>query len=575
MQVLPAAWIVALNALQHLGISIRSSDQSHLYSGDVSLRHLHHLFSHHPLLPSSLAITNLARAHLSHLCHLASWTASTTTQSYTLTPFPHILHTLSNFSARHDWPAVQHWLCALSLADFTTATAGLFDPDIAPAAAHQSDDRWTLALPPSLRQQYAETAILAAVRLSSSHPLSPEGILASDASAISRPRPHVTFAATSPHTTLVLAIALPDRSASSLHGEVFGLILAALLHLHRPVLPPPSRPVLYTDHLNSVRFYQSLSSPSLSPSPPQNPALPLYHWLRDICQCSPNAPIITYTPAHTSNSSPPAQANRLVDNLASTSHTPGRIPLALPLPTFTLPPYVLHAPSHGYILPSSIPTAVRDLHIHTLLSDPSLRPNSVLFRSLYDQHPPPPHPYTRASSAYSVLVQLYSRSSQLDDAFTRFRRFRDASPLCHFGCDTLETPHHLFVQCPHFADVRDEHKIAVQRETSTLLHATETPLPKEVIQRTAASLFVDDPDIWPQTTARYFLGMVPPIPGVSSSSGAHLHTTRLLSRIAASWHLTSIRLTARIWGSYKRAMNLSPPRIPPPIALPPHLTHLL
>ncbi|KAI1782724.1 hypothetical protein LXA43DRAFT_855067, partial [Ganoderma leucocontextum] len=68
----------------------------------------------------------------------------------------------------------------------------------------------------------------------------------------------------------------------------------------------------------------------------------------------------------------------------------------------------------------------------------------------------PPHPYTRASSTYSALVQLYSRSSQLDDAFTRYRRFGDASPACHFGCDALETQHHVFVQCPHFANVREE-----------------------------------------------------------------------------------------------------------------------
>nr|VWP02165.1 Trihydroxynaphthalene reductase (EC (T3HN reductase) [Ganoderma boninense] len=577
MQVLPAAWVIALNALQHLQLSVRSSDQSHLYSGDVSLRHLHHLFPHHPLLPSSLAITNLERAHLSHLSHLASWNVSATTQSYTLKPHPHVTHALSTFSARHDWPAVQCWLRALSLADITNAAAGLFDSDIAPTA-RSSDDRWTLALPPSLRQDYAETAILAAVRLSSSSSPSPErlpeDILASDASAVHHPRPHVTFAATSPRATLTLAIAPTDRSASSLHGEVFGLVLAALLHLHYPALQPPSRPVLYTDHLNSVRFYQTLSSPSPSPSPPQNPALPLYYWLLNICERSPNAPLITYTPAHTSDSSPPAQANRLVDRLASTAHTPGRTPFTLPLPTFTLPSFVLHAPSHGYILPPSIPTAVRDVHVRSLLSDPSSRPNSVLFRSLYDQHPPPSHPYIRASSAYSALVQLYSRSSQLDDAFTRFRRFHDASPLCHFGCDTLETPHHLFVQCPHFAEVRDEHKMCNVRRPRCLKQ--RNPLPKEVIQRAAASLFVDDPDIWPQTSTRYFLGMIPPIPGIpESSSGAHLHTTRLLSRIATSWHSTSIRLTARIWGSYKRATNPFSPRIPSPITLPPHLAHLL
>lgn len=332
------------------------------------------------------------------------------------------------------------------------------------------------------------------------------------------PHPQVTFAAATPSSSLVLAISPTQRSASSLHGEVFALVVAALLHLHTPVVSPPTHPPLYTDHLNSVRFLQTFPAPSQICSPPLNPALPLYHWLLDIFRCTPNPPLLTYTPAHTSDTSPPTQANRLVDHLASSSHSPLRPPLSLPLPTFHFPSYVLHVPSHGYVLPSSIPSTLEDLATRSTLINPSLRPNSVLFRSLYDNHPPPPHPYTRASSAYSALVQLYLCSSQLDDARTRHRRFGDTSPSCHFGCDALETPHHLFVQCPHFEAVRDEALRALLRDTSALLQATKTPLPEDVILRTARTLFTDDSTTWPQTLSHYYYGMVPPLPAVPANS---------------------------------------------------------
>ena len=110
----------------------------------------------------------------------------------------------------------------------------------------------------------------------------------------------------------------------------------------------------------------------------------------------------------------------------------------------------------GYVLLSSIPSILSDLLTHSWLSNPSAWPNSVLFCSLYDTHPPPPHPYTHASSAYSALIQLYSHSPQLNGTFIRYCCFGDITPTCHFSCDTLETPHHLFVSCPHFTSVCDE-----------------------------------------------------------------------------------------------------------------------
>nr|VWO99263.1 MRP-like transporter [Ganoderma boninense] len=609
--ILPTSWIIALDVLRHFRISICCSDQSYLFVGDVALRHLVHILPSSPDSPSSLTITNFERAHVTHLSQIATWSSPSLSPSR-LHPSPHISGTLQPFSARRDWPAVSQWLRTLTLPMLVNSAAGLVEGvgsssgQLATrgfagsgfgslgglSATHQleygrsggefttrvmSDNRWQLALPPMIRRDMAEAAILAATRLSP-HPghLQPR-MLASDASAVASPHHHVTFAAATPHLAVVLAISPSEASTSSLHGEVFGLIVAALLHLHQPVVDSPNCPPLYTDHLNSVRFLEtySTSSASTPTSPPLNPALPLYLWLLDIFRRTPNPPVPTYTQAHTSDNTPSALANRLVDHLASSSHASHPPCLSLPLPTFSFPTFVMHVPSHGYVFPSSIPSVLGDLVTHARLSDASARPNTVLFRSLYDTHPAPSHPYTRASSAYSALVQLYVRSSQLDDAFTRYRRFGDVSPACHFGCNILETPHHLFVECPHFTAVRDEAKGAVVRDTSLLLEAAKTPLPSEVFLHIARSLFSDNAHVWPQTLSHYFLGTVPPLPAVAVTQGAELSTQRLLSRIAALWHSASIRLVARIWGSYRRTLSPFPARLTPPLSLPPHLAHLM
>ncbi|PIL24461.1 hypothetical protein GSI_14215 [Ganoderma sinense ZZ0214-1] len=109
----------------------------------------------------------------------------------------------------------------------------------------------------------------------------------------------------------------------------------------------------------------------------------------------------------------------------------------------------------------------------------------------------------------------------------------------------------------------------------TQSQATKTPLPSDVILRNARSLFTDDPAVWPQTLSHYFYGTLPPLPAVIATHGDQLPTRRLLSRIAVLWHSASIRLVARIWGSYKRILYPFPPRVPSPLTLPPHISRLL
>ena len=116
---------------------------------------------------------------------------------------------------------------------------------------------------------------------------------------------------------------------------------------------------------------------------------------------------------------------------------------------------------------------------------------------------------------------------------------------CRFGCDQLETAHHVFVHCPQFRDLRDTAVAHLISETSELLAAAETPAPTQVaLVQIASSLFADN-EMWPLRSSRYYLGLTPIIP-------AHLVAPRLLQRVAHAWHLCAIRLAGRIWGDLKR-----------------------
>ncbi|KAI0372494.1 hypothetical protein BV20DRAFT_939840, partial [Pilatotrama ljubarskyi] len=123
------------------------------------------------------------------------------------------------------------------------------------------------------------------------------------------------------------------------------------------------------------------------------------------------------------------------------------------------------------------------------------------------------------------------------------------APWCHAGCTAIETAHHIFVACPSFADL---HQSAL----------------RDLIRDTA--------EIWPQHSSRYYLGTMPPLhpdPELADSCDAR----HLITRVVHGWHLASIRLAGRIWGTYKRRIS---PRSPPPsptasLVLPAYLAHLL
>ncbi|KAK0442470.1 uncharacterized protein EV420DRAFT_1224633, partial [Desarmillaria tabescens] len=162
---------------------------------------------------------------------------------------------------------------------------------------------------------------------------------------------------------------------------------------------------------------------------------------------------IVCTPAHTNSSSIPSQINAIADLVASCSQRLQIRPPPAPLPTFFMDPFMHYSENDGYI-ETSVPSYMLSMLTSAPYSSPDFRPATTMLLPFYDQHTPPEHPYLRASSAYSALVQLYVRSDQLDMACTRFRRFGNVSPMCISGCDALETVHHVFVSCPVYHSFR-------------------------------------------------------------------------------------------------------------------------
>ncbi|KAJ7938600.1 hypothetical protein B0H13DRAFT_1568942, partial [Mycena leptocephala] len=105
------------------------------------------------------------------------------------------------------------------------------------------------------------------------------------------------------------------------------------------------------------------------------------------------------------------------------------------------------------------------------------------------------------------------------------------SCLCRLRCDAVESMHHVFVDCEHFADWRSD-------------------------AREEVSLFVDDTAAWPLKISQYYLGRIPSIQAYITSGVLPdmVKRRKLTSHLASDWHMCSIRLAGRIFGSIQRTM---------------------
>jgi hypothetical protein len=368
-------------------------------------------------------------------------------------------------------------------------------------------------------------------------------------------------------------------SANSHLAEVYGIVCQLLL-ARDSASTSSAHPIILSDHLNSINLLNDRSKTT-----PQrlflHPARSLYRWILKILDSGANtdaeahrsivgkevavlgssspvpfSPLLSYVRAHTDSDSTASQLNRLVDFVATHAHRHLCPPPVAPLPTFTMDDYTPHTTALGLFDGPVLP-----LVEHALAALHAPRPNQrVIFYSLYDPHPPPEYHYTRTLSAYSALIQFYARSDQLDSAIHLHTRMRDGhQPWCRFHCVTLESAHHIFTQCPHFASLRQDSSQSLTHLVAITFESFRSSLDRHPRFRCLIdSLFVGS-NLWPCGTSLYYRGLLPPlatlIDDTSLGSLTALQHRRLLRRLANDCHAASIRLACRIWGIVRRSFS--------------------
>jgi Reverse transcriptase (RNA-dependent DNA polymerase) len=536
---IPAAWIIAQKEMGSMKppLCLHSTDQSHILNGDVSISHtLKILKSFDNAAPSGSSSYSLRTMGIRLVNQIGVWQPLNLSLKFNPFSINHIQstsHVLSNAAKKN----LNKITIALSHSDIYMFSSGSAD----------------LLLPRSLRQDNAERHIISLEQTCkfppSLHPhnnntWATDGSMVPASSSISEPK-SITAAATGP-LTLLLRVA--HRNASILHGEQMGLLTAL-------VLADPS-PMIYTDHLNSANLIEDNRSAV-------NQELRLrsmngrsyYRWILDLV--SRKFATVIYTKAHTNDISLPASLNRDADHYASSAQKLiSSIPLA-PIPTFFMNPFTFHRQTDGWI-ESNIRYFVDHFCAKATADRLALLPKHRMSTWLYDANPPPPWVYTKASSAYTALVQLYARSGQLPTAQGMFQKKSLLSPICRFGCPDTESPHHIFVVCGHFSEFRSKELASLSNTIKNKLDdAGLTPTDQIPVLNTVKSIFSDSDSVWPLRSAMFFLGQIPKIDPLINPVMVNNHVTRsrLIHNVAADIHLSSVRLASRIFGDHQKVMS--------------------
>ncbi|KAF9241648.1 hypothetical protein BU15DRAFT_34695, partial [Melanogaster broomeanus] len=227
-----------------------------------------------------------------------------------------------------------------------------------------------------------------------------------------------------------------------------------------------------------------------------NSARSLYRWLFTILRLSPTAPTFHHTRAHTHDTTPHSSINAQADLLATSSQNMLIPPPPVPVPSFCMDAFTFHHSAYGFI-ESKIANFISHQIALNVVNDPHFHPSQTLPRALYDSHSPPEYSYVHAKSAYSVVVQLYARSSQLDASATCYKRLGDTAYCCQHCRHRAESSHHIFAHCPSFAMIRGHPSERLVCDTGRTL-SNEPSHIRDVFCDAASRLFQDDLTLWPQ-----------------------------------------------------------------------------
>ncbi|KAJ6467736.1 hypothetical protein C8R45DRAFT_909590 [Mycena sanguinolenta] len=281
-----------------------------------------------------------------------------------------------------------------------------------------------------------------------------------------------------------------------------------------------------------------------------------YRWILELLR--DGRALITYThrAGHSTELTLPAQLNREADHYASGSQRFLDLVPVAPTPAFMMDTYTLYTTADGWI-ESNTRNFVDYFLVDGAAAKLALGNRMRMLIWVHDNQPPPEYPYTCALSAHSAVIQLYARSGQLPSAETLESRWKIGSCLCRLGCDAVESMHHIFVDCKHFSEWRnDAQEEVVTRTERKLEEAGILSADRQLILHAAKSLFVDHPAVWPLKISQYYLGQIPSIQAriAGGTSLDIVKKRKLMSHLASDWHLCSIRLAGRIFGSIQRTM---------------------
>ena len=220
-------------------------------------------------------------------------------------------------------------------------------------------------------------------------------------------------------------------------------------------------------------------------------------------------------------------------------------------------PYTFHRQPDGWV-ESNVRYFVDHFLAKATADTLALLPKHRMSTWLYDLNTPPLWIYTKASSAYTALVQLYARSGQLPTADGMFQKKATISRICRFGCPDSETPHHVFVVCERFSEYRSKElaslTISIKRRLDDAGIATPC---QSAILHLAKSIFTDSETVWPLHSTAFFLGQIPKIEPLLSplSITNSVNRSRLIHNLATDLHLSSVRLASRIFGDLQREIS--------------------
>ena len=535
---IPAAWIIAQKEMGTMKppLCLLPTDQSHILKGDLSISHcLKLLKMHDRSFPSGSTAYSLRTAGIRLVKQLGKWLATDNKLVFNPINTDDRLQLLRRQSAavKTNWLKATH---ALSHSDICWLCLGSTDLLTEPLQRRDDAELYITALAMTCKFR------------SSSQPhnnkiWATDGSMIPASSSISDMK-HVTAAATGP-VTLVLRV--PHRNASILQGEQLGLVMALVL----ADLPPQ----IYTDHLNSTMLIDdSRTAVNQERRLRSMNGRSYYRWILDLV--NRKSATITYTKAHTSNTTLESALNREADHYASSAQKSiSSIPVA-PVPTFFMDAYTFYREPDGWI-ESNLRYFTDHFSAKATANRLALLPKHRMATWLYDLNSPPPWVYTKAASAYTALVQLYARSGQLPTAQGMFQKKALYSQNCRFGCADTESPHHIFVKCPHYAELRTkELDSLITSIEKRLLEAKLGPEDQALLLESAKSLFSDSETFWPLDSAAFFLGQIPKIdPLIPPDSMNNLiNRSRLVHNITSDMHLSSVRLASRIFGDLQKVM---------------------